>query len=213
MNRDFKPSVKGKVAEALFAAMLEDCGYKVISIGVEHSIKELKELTNYDPSGYHASPVALRKLPDFIVLDLLSSSQKSFFVEIKFRKNADAIKNDSKLWDALLIQVNTWKNVCVVFFLGNPFNAGTLFHDESAATNSCRVFELTEKDDKVHIVAANNVSEYYSDELVPSDKFYWANGYALEKYFCRLQDKKEQETIKRSVSIMRSVYQALEEER
>src|SRR5690348_5238502 len=102
MPLTFEASVKGGVTAALTAALLRSVGYRVISVGIEHSVQELRAIADQNLGAYLDVNEALRKLPDFLVLDL--DTQPPWvpsFVEVKFRASHNALREDRNLQQAV----------------------------------------------------------------------------------------------------------------
>lgn len=199
--RKFDASVKGGLAETLLSCLLQDCGYRALPLGVEHSLRELKELQVGDPVAYAGVPMSLRKLPDFFVLDAPNAT--GWFIEVKFRRNWQMFRDDA-LNEALLPQVNTWERIKLVAFLGEAFRVNGQLHLPDAPTNWCRVFELRIHMDEVRILSANG------GDLIRMRDFHWMHGQTLQEAFPRLQGAAENQTIMRAARIMRDAYQILE---
>jgi hypothetical protein len=101
--------LKGRMAEALVAELLSQCGNKVYRFGYE---TVLQNLTQVDSSFDRQSEVGQQiiSIPDFLVLNEAGSP---FFLEVKFRSLPDCwcdedltmFKNIQRFWKAKIILV------------------------------------------------------------------------------------------------------------
>jgi hypothetical protein len=111
--------LKGRMAEALVDELLRCAGNKVYRFGYE---AVLQNLTQIDPVFDRKSEVGRRisSIPDFLVLNRVS---KPFFVEVKFRSQAEPYHDDlirllrtiDKFWKAKVILVTLQRPYLRVF--------------------------------------------------------------------------------------------------
>jgi len=208
---DFESSVKGNVAEALTAALLRGVDYRVIPLGVEHSVQELRALSESHPDAYQGAPEALRKLPDFLVLDLQPADALApQFVEVKYRSHVDFFSRPGALHRGLSIQASTWGEIILVAFLGQPYvGAGNRDELRDAPTNSCRAFKIVLNGDgqvRIRSLALQTLGREF-----PLAEFDWLQGVPLQSYFSKLQNATTDQTIAKAVRIARSVHDAFSE--
>jgi hypothetical protein len=213
----FEPSIKGRVTEQLLTSLLDSAGYRVIPVGIEHSIQQLKTLAHSEVAEerriYARVNAGLRKLPDFLVLDLEDSDWAPAFVEVKFRKRDDSIWTDGNLHACLHTQVCTWRVVYVVFFLGIPYGRGLPGHQPHAATNKCRVFRATALDNELRFSAMTTVAELCREgDLIAAPDLRWWHGVALERFFTRLRQLTAESTIRKATLIAGAVARVFREE-
>lgn len=210
MPLTFEASVKGGVTEALTAALLCSVGYRVIPLGIEHSVQELRAIADHDLAAYLDVNEALRKLPDFLVLDLQAQPPwVPKFVEVKFRASHNALRGDHNLQQAVELQAATWGNVYLIVFLGDPFRVdGGDFMD--TPTNSCRVFQIVKTGDGEAMLSS--LRRGHEGERIATRDIHWMHGVPLQALFTRLAEAEmaQAETIRRAVSIARAVERAFE---
>ncbi|AVM74133.1 hypothetical protein MSR1_16410 [Magnetospirillum gryphiswaldense MSR-1] len=79
---DFLSRVKKEMSEGIARAIFEDAGYRVIDAGVE---KVFREVACLSPLEYAklAMPDAVRKLPDFMVMN--REQDQKYLIEVKYR--------------------------------------------------------------------------------------------------------------------------------
>ncbi len=210
MPLTFEASVKGGVTEALTAALLRSVGYRVIPLGIEHSVQELRAIADQDLDAYLSVNEALRKLPDFLVLDLQAQPPwVPMFVEVKFRASHNALQIDGDLQQAVALQADTWGSVCLIVFLGDPFHVdGGNFID--TPTNSCRVFQVIKTGDGAAMLLS--LRPGHEGERIAVADIHWMHGVPLQVLFTRLAgaETTQAETIRRAVTIARAVEQAFD---
>lgn len=116
MAISFGNRLKGKITQSLLETLLEDVNFRIVPLGIEEIVREVKYLNMEEYQGLNL-PTALRKLPDFFVS--LTDFSKSFLIEVKFRK-AWSNLTKRQLGDQLREQVQTWHPIYLVVFLGEP---------------------------------------------------------------------------------------------
>lgn len=210
MPLTFEASVKGGVTEALTAALLRSVGYRVIPLGIEHSVQELRAIADQNLAAYLDVNEALRKLPDFLVLDLQAQPPwVPSFVEVKFRASHNALQGDRNLQQAVALQAATWGSVYLIVFLGDPFRVdGGNFID--TPTNSCRVFRVIKTGDGAAMLFS--LRPGHEGEHIAVADIHWMHGVPLQALFTRLAEAEiaQAETIRRAVGIARAVERAFD---
>ncbi|MCX0422295.1 hypothetical protein QPK06_11550 [Aeromonas veronii] len=206
MAREFSRSIKGSLTEQVFQCLLEDVGYRVIQIGIEESIKEIKAVSESNPNLYHKTHKGLRTLPDFLVMDEQENS--SFLVEIKFRASHEDLP---RLICSVKEQVLHWGDIFLVAFIGNPYHTQkdkkNNIHPDETPTNYCRVFSLTKDNsgNNFHVKEYNNQKEKYTGNYISPEKCRWLHGANIQQTFPRLRNA-EDLTVAKSVEIITSMY-------
>jgi len=79
---EFSNRLKGNFSETLLQTLLEDAGYRIIAIGIEKILREVKPLNVQEYVGLHL-PETIRHLPDFFVAD--RDLTQWWMVEVKYR--------------------------------------------------------------------------------------------------------------------------------
>ncbi|MBA2797220.1 hypothetical protein H1I79_01890 [Aeromonas veronii] len=206
MAREFSRSIKGSLTEQVFQCLLEDVGYKVIQIGIEESIKEIKAVSESNQDLYYKTHKGLRTLPDFLVMD--ENENASFLVEIKFRASHEDLP---RLISSIKEQVLHWGDLFLVVFIGNPYHTkkdkeNNVPPDETP-TNYCRVFALTKSDSgkSIYVKEYNSNKGQYTGRHISPEECRWFHGAHLQQHFRKLRDA-EHLTISKSVEIITSMY-------
>jgi hypothetical protein len=123
---DFKDAVKAQITQAVLAALLERCGYRITRLGIEELFREVKfkELAQYREM---ALPEQLRCLPDLLVAS--PAENRALLVEVKYRHRFDE-PSASRLFTALDRQRKHWPEAYAVLMISQPFRSGDRFHQD-----------------------------------------------------------------------------------
>jgi hypothetical protein len=123
---EFRDTVKARITQAVLAALLERCGYRVTRLGIEELFGEvkLKELAQYREL---ALPVPLRYLPDLLVAS--PAEDQALLVEVKFRRRFDQL-SASSLFAAISRQRKHWPDSYAVLMIAEPFVIDGKFHQD-----------------------------------------------------------------------------------
>src|SRR5258707_4631421 len=123
---DFKDTVKAQITQAVLAALLERCGYRITRLGIEELFREVKfkELAEYREL---ALPEQLRCLPDLLVASPVEN--RALLVEVKYRRRFDEPAARG-LFAALERQRKHSPEAYVVLMISQPFMSGDKFHQD-----------------------------------------------------------------------------------
>jgi hypothetical protein len=123
---DFRDAVKAQITQAVLAALLERCGYRITRLGIEELFREVKfkELAEYREL---ALPARLRCLPDLLVAS--PAENRALLVEVKYRRCFDEPSAHS-LFDAIHRQRKHWPEAYAVLMISQPFVSGGRFHQD-----------------------------------------------------------------------------------
>jgi hypothetical protein len=123
---DFRDAVKAQITQAVLAALLERCGYRVTRLGIEELLREVKfkELAQYREL---ALPERLRCLPDLLVTS--PAEERALLVEVKYRRSFDECTAHS-LFAAIGRQRKHWPEAYAVLMIAEPFVSGARFHQD-----------------------------------------------------------------------------------
>ena len=110
----FSNRLKGTVTQALLRAVLQDCGYRIVPLGIEEVLREITVLQKEEYNALNLPPM-FRHLPDFFVAQ--QDMKRTWFVEVKYRKAWNKSVADS-LGKQLFSQVQTWSPLHLMVFLG-----------------------------------------------------------------------------------------------
>lgn len=126
MAIDFRDAVKAQIAQAVLAALLERCGYRITRLGIEELFREVKfkELAQYREL---ALPAQLRCLPDLLVAS--PAENRALLVEVKYRRRFDE-PAARWLFDAISRQRKHWPEAHAVLMISQPFRSGDKFHQD-----------------------------------------------------------------------------------
>lgn len=128
---EFDRNLKGKITESIVQTLLEHAGYRVVPLGIEHVLREIKQNTSL------RLPKQLRALPDFLITD--AEISRSWFLEVKYRHqwNETTIKS---LQDVLTPQVHFWDDFYCLVFLGNSYDG------KVRGSSRLGIFHVTNRD-------------------------------------------------------------------
>jgi hypothetical protein len=103
-NGSLFTDAKGRFAETIVSTLLEYAGYRVIRLGVEETVSEVKAVVARNEASLKL-PDQLRRAPDFVVID--PNSGECTLLEVKFRRIFDNATAES-LYEPLLAQSALW---------------------------------------------------------------------------------------------------------
>ncbi len=126
MAIDFRDAVKAQITQAVLAALLERCGYRITRLGIEELFREVKfkELAQYREL---ALPEQLRCLPDLLVAS--PAENRALLVEVKYRRSFDE-RAAQGLFRAIARQRQHWPEAHAVLMISHPFGSGDRFHQD-----------------------------------------------------------------------------------
>ncbi len=120
MAIDFRDAVKAQITQAVLAALLERCGYRITRLGIEELFGEVKfkELAQYREM---ALPEQLRCLPDLLVAS--AAENRALLVEVKYRRSFDERSAHNR-------QRKHWPEAYAVLMIAEPFVIDGRFHQD-----------------------------------------------------------------------------------
>jgi hypothetical protein len=118
-NGALATDAKGRFAETVGSTLLEYAGYRVLRLGVEEVISEVKAGVARGER-YLKLPQQLRSAPDFLVVD--PASGDCTLLEVKFRRRFDD-RTAGDLHDVLSTQVRFWPECVTVIVCADPGEA------------------------------------------------------------------------------------------
>ena len=123
---DFRDAVKAQITQAVLAALLERCGYRITRLGIEELFGEVKfkELAQYREM---ALPEQLRCLPDLLVAS--PAENRALLVEVKYRRSFDE-RSAHSLFATLDRQRKHWPEAYAVLMIAEPFVIDGRFHQD-----------------------------------------------------------------------------------
>ncbi|WP_442854741.1 hypothetical protein [Fischerella sp. PCC 9605] len=196
---DFRNRVKGAITQTLIKALLEDAGYRVIPLGVEEIIREVKNLSmeEYIELGLSKK---LRSLPDFLITDY--SFQKSWLVEVKYRKRWNkSVKQD--LGQQIREQVKIWQPLYLVVFLGSSV-------DPRNDTPANRIGAIKLVSSNNHLCCCSRrkrkfFSKEFEEYNMPWEEITWKNFRRIQDIFPNLSERWEDSTLIQSLEILKAL--------
>ena len=197
---DFDSNLKEKLFEVTFLSLLENCGYRVVPVGIEHSLRELGALSPSNPEMHARLVRSIRKLPSFIVMDAASKTYEPRFVAVKVRGNS-LFDDDFR---QLLDQANTWTRVHFVLFLATPVKTSSKFN----TVDFCRVFTLERHVGLNQAAVVNVVSRNGAKKDL--ENLHWLDGISLDEDFPMLKKGSEKNNIRTAISMMCSIFTAID---
>jgi hypothetical protein len=123
---DFRDAVMAQMTQAVLAALLERCGYRITRLGIEELFREVKfkDLAQYREL---ALPEQLRCLPDLLVAS--PAENRTFLVEVKYRRCFDDA-SARRLFKAIHRQRKHWPEAYAVLMISQPFGSHDRFHQD-----------------------------------------------------------------------------------
>ncbi len=123
---DFRDAVKAQITQAVLAALLERCGYRITRLGIEELFGEVKfkEHAQYREM---ALPEQLRYLPDLLVAS--PKENRALLVEVKYRRSFDE-RSAHTLFATLDRQRKHWPEAYAVLMIAEPFVIDGKFHQD-----------------------------------------------------------------------------------
>lgn len=197
---NFSNRLKGGVTQILFGALLRDVRYRLVPLGVEEVIREAQSL---GPEQYRAIglPKPLRTLPDFFVAR--ADMTNSWLVEVKYRRRwNDEVR--AELSVLLKTQVSLWSPLYLVLFLGERAR------ESDTPASSLGVCKLIFHEGEVCLVQRVNEAEWgqperWVDRHTSWDEVTWGHMSRLQDVFDGIGDRFADETLRKAVSVMRSL--------
>jgi len=191
---DFENRLKRELSQGVFKCLLEDCGYRVIPLGIEAVIREIAYL---DKEAYKSLDFsdAVRFLPDFCILD--QSLRHKFIVEVKYRWD----------WDGNILkevsnQVRMFKDIILVIFIGNPPDIRYPTRP-SKYVRCCRMY-LGKQNQVCAEVKDTNGGDIMKTKAIfveeeDLSKLNWWDLRILQNYFSDLKTSKEEESLVKAI--------------
>ncbi|MEJ5066074.1 hypothetical protein WH279_21635 [Erwinia sp. MYb375] len=197
---EFINRIKKEMSEGIVKAILENYNYRVIDTGIEKVIREVSFLPieAYNALGF---PDALRKLPDFVVMD--SEQKLKLLVDVKYR----SVWSSNLLLDRNIIkQVELFRELVLIVINAAPPNVSPKrVNHNPVAYIRCVILSLK---DGVYKVKKRNYS--HKDEWIVVDensvkKFSWFSTHTLAQVFPKIKDEYNNEIIKSAVNALSGV--------
>ena len=184
---EYANRLKGAVTQTLLRSLLEDAGYRIVPLGIEEVIREIKVLDSREYRSLKL-PTNLRKLPDFFISD--KSVKKACLLEVKYRKRWDARVRKS-LGTDLKQQVQEWEPLYVMIFLGKPWGFGDL------PSYWMKVVRLSIRKNQLVVITKEG------DVLDTWDNVNWSEYSRVQDVFEDVGDQWENQTIEKTKVILR----------
>ena len=174
--------LKGAITQTLLKSLLEDAGYRIVPLGIEEVIREIKVLGKKQYLSLKL-PDNLRSLPDFFVTDRKVS--KVWLLEVKYRKSWGP-STRKILEPGLKQQVKEWDPLYFMMFLGHPFE------DNESPSYRMRVARLSIRKDQLVVI------DKEGDVQVNWNKANWTDFSRVQDVFKKLDKKWEKQTIEKT---------------
>ena len=111
---DFSNRLKGAVTQSVIQALLEGAGYRVMPLGIEEILRELKALSRKQYMDLEL-PEVLRQIPDFFISE--EKFDQTWLLEVKYRRRWDENVR-AELKETMKKQIANWDSVYVALILG-----------------------------------------------------------------------------------------------
>jgi len=194
---DFENRLKRELSQGVLKCLLEDCGYRVIPLGIEAVIREIACLDKEAYKNLDFSD-AVRFLPDFCVLD--QNQKHKFIVEVKYRWD----------WDGNILkevsnQIRMFEDIILVVFIGNP--PDIIYTMPSTYVRCCRMYmnEQSQVCAEVKESKGGATTKAIFIEEEDLSKLNWWNLRILQNYFSDLKNSKEEESLVKAIKSINGI--------
>jgi len=189
---DFENRLKRELSQGVFKCLLEDCGYRVVPLGIEAVIREIACLDK-EAYKYLDFSDAVRFLPDFCVLD--QSQKHKFIVEVKYRWD----------WDGNILkevsnQVRMFEDIILVIFVGDPPDS-KYTPRPSTYVRCCKMY-MNEQNQVCAEVKKSKGTDATKTIFVEEEdlsELIWWNLMKLQDHFFDLENTKEEESLVKAI--------------
>ena len=189
---DFENRLKRELSQGVFKCLLEDCGYRVIPLGIEAVIREIACLNKEAYKNLDFSD-AVRFLPDFCVLD--QNQTHKFIVEVKYRWD----------WDGNILkevsnQVRMFEDIILVIFVGDPPDS-KYTPRPSTYVRCCKMY-MNEQNQVCAEVKKSKGTDATKTIFVEEEdlsELIWWNLMKLQDHFFDLENTKEEESLVKAI--------------
>jgi hypothetical protein len=193
---DFENRLKRELCQGVLRCLLEDCGYRVVPLGIEAVIREIACLDKEAYKNLDFSN-ALRLLPDFCVLD--QDLKHKFIIEVKYRWS----------WDGNILkevsnQVRMFRDIILVIFIGNPPGRRPY---PSTYVRCCKMYMNEQNQVCAEIKESSSgaaIKTIFIEEEDLSELNWW-NLRILQNYFPNLKNLKEEETLVKAIKSIKGI--------
>lgn len=190
---DFENRLKRELSQGVFKCLLEDCGYRVIPLGIEAVIREIACLDKEAYKNLDFSD-AVRFLPDFCIID--QNLKHKFIVEVKYRWDWDG-----NILKEVFNQVRMFKDIILVVFIGNPPDRYAKQPSPSTYVRCCKMY-MNEQNKVCAEVKESKGGDTIKTIFVEEEdlsELNWWNLRILQNYFPDLKNSKEEESLVKAI--------------
>ncbi len=197
---DFENRLKRELSQGVLKCILEDCGYRVIPLGIEAVIREIACLDKEAYKNLDFSD-AVRFLPDFCILD--QNQKHKFIVEVKYRWDWDG-----NILKEVINQVRMFKDIILVVFIGNP--PGVKYIPKPSTYVRCCKMYMSEQNQVCAEVKDTNGGDTIKTKAIfveeeDLSKLNWWNLIILQYYFSDLKNTKEEESLVKAIKSINGI--------
>lgn len=199
---EFLDRIKKEMSEGIVKAILEHHGYRVIDTGIEKVIREVSCLPQdlYLTLGF---PEALRRLPDFVVMNV--DQTHKILVDVKYRSSWS---NDLLFDERTLAQLEYFKNITLIVINSIPPDPKTMKeHKPTGAYIRC--VQLKHELGKNFVNWRNNYNGWVEIDKNKLEKFQWFSTHYLWEVFKNIPSTDEGDIIKSSVMALSGIIAGL----
>lgn len=196
---DFTSKLKGQITQSLIECLLVDAGLKVVPLGIEQVIREVKELSKeqYLAAGINRT---LRSLPDFFIAN--ADMSQSWLLEVKYRRKWDE-KTKVELFKTLQTQVKQWQPLHLAIFLGETDN------NPSFPNSYLRILRLVLDGEVVCHERPAYVDSFKGETIparrVPAEEMKWLDLELIQNVFPSLSAQFSNNTLFKATKLVRSL--------
>ncbi|EKQ6538732.1 MULTISPECIES: hypothetical protein [Enterobacteriaceae] len=199
---NFLDRIKKEMSEGIVKAILEHHGYRVIDTGIEKVIREVSCLPQdlYLTLGF---PDALRRLPDFVVMDVAQTHKN--LVDVKYR----SVWDNSLLFDnKILAQLEYYKNIILIVINSNPPAPKTM-KSHKATGAYIRCVQLKHENSMNFVKWRGNSHDWVEINNEKLKNFQWFSTHYLWEVFKDIPNTDEGNVIKSSVMALSGIITGL----
>ena len=196
---DFENRLKRELSQGVLKCILEDCGYRVIPLGIEAVIREIACLDKETYKNLDFSD-AVRFLPDFCILD--QNLKHKLIVEVKYRWDWDG-----NILKEVINQVRMFKDIILVVFIGDP--PAVRYTMPSTYVRCCKMY-MSEQNQVCAEVKDTNGGDTIKTKAIfveeeDLSKLSWWDLIILQNYFSDLKKSKEEESLVKAIKSIQGI--------
>lgn len=196
---DFTSKLKGQITQSLIECLLVDAGLRVVPLGIEQVIREVKLLSKEQYLAAGISPT-LRSLPDFFIAN--SDMSRTWLLEVKYRRHWNE-ETRADLARSLFSQVKMWQPLHLAVFLGETNN------NPSFPNSYLRMLRLVIHEGAVcHHIAERKFrlgNKVIPESFVPVEGIDWLKMDLIQKVFPDISEQTTGDTLFKAMALVKQL--------